>query len=373
MIHYIGRQMQTGCESAALAGAPELMDRTPLYPAGLRYWLETGGEVGPEPAIAIPQLELARQGAQSFAAWNTVGGRPFAIDPNTANDAAGDVVVGWVADPTTLGDVLLPWQGTGPINSLLVRARRTDERGNPITLWVGRLLGLPTVDLTTSARATVDQRVYGFRPSGHVRVPILPIVAVATGDRMNAWIQQASREASSHNDRITCGSQSGELFSGADGIPEIVLNLAPPSQRSNDDNAMLVSFGLTPVDPSTIVRQIFTGYQYEDLIGLGGQVSLLRLGRLWLPEQADTAVWDVTLAACQRIIGRTRILMLGEAARDEGCQVIGFAAGTVVDAKPLRRGGMSVVMQPSLLITCTALTGERAERNPWLGKLMLTE
>jgi hypothetical protein len=76
------------------------------------------------------------------------------------------------------------------------------------------------------------------------------------------------------------------------------------------------------------------------------------------------------------IRGQRRIVPLGvvngESAEPESCVVFDFAAVRVVDWRA-NEEEFIVTVQPCLLSTCTGLFRAGEPRNPWIGKLVLTQ
>src|SRR5207248_1729618 len=106
---------------------------------------------------------------------------------------------------------------------------RSQMRGNPLTLWCGGLFGLSGADLAGRARATVDRRVYGFRPLLGTAAPVMPLVIeLATWSGLNNQNGKQQNEnqnqtISTNADRFTVDLTRGLITEGSDGIAEIDL------------------------------------------------------------------------------------------------------------------------------------------------------
>ncbi len=371
MVSYQHLQLQAACDAAALAGAAELMSRDPTF---VDPWLRSSGDE----TVAADDLRAhtfaARQAARYFATQNHVGGEPVTLDENAGNAADGDIVIGWVDDPTS-ARAFGPWNGVGPCNSVRVHVSRTRARGNPITLWIGRQLGITGIDMAVSSQATVDTRVYGFRPAGHVRVPLVPIL-VSAEDGADGWSAQASsRPVAGVNDRYAVNGRTGEIQFGADGVSEVVLEIQAADEFTSAGNASLVSISGAQSEVANLPECTEFGYSYQDLEYLGGEFALGENGELRL---AGTPVAESgVLTACQSsllvIRGQKRIWSLGSWNTKAGQIVVSFAAGRVLECYNSGEAGLQIVVQPCTLQTCTALVHSSAPPNPWLGKLVLTQ
>lgn len=373
LVLFQGRQLQTACESAALAGAAELMDPIALTPAGLTHWLATAGGTAfaTDHQHALHTAAYAR--ATAYAAANRAGGRPVELQAALDGSAASDVVTGVVYDPTSVDDPLIA-TSAGPglrSNSLLVRTSRATERGNPVTLWFGQMLGISDLDLTASARATLDNRVVGLRPAGHVRVPLVPLVVLAGDDGSNEWMRQATEPCQAgKNDRISAHPSRPQIGPGSDGIPEIELTLALDDAHLESCNARLVAIsGGAAASADDLRRQLLAGYHQQDLAACGGAVALTSV----LPVVPAGAIDSTGIAsAVDLVCGQRRVWLLGSETAEGSCLLTGFAAGQSISVVR-EPGQLRITIQPCQLITCTACTGVAGPANPWIGKLLRSE
>jgi len=116
------------------------------------------------------------------------------------------------------------------------------------------------------------------------------------------------------------------------------------------------------------------GLGRDDLSGLGGEFSVA--GGLRLPADASLAASLPGLL--QKQIGRVRVWPLGTrvaSGGEEGYDIVDFGGGAVVDCRieGRKHKRCTIVVQAGLLQTCTALVGADQARNPWIGKLALTQ
>src|SRR6266581_5533564 len=133
-------QLQNEADAAALAGAAKLIDQS---------------KSANQPAV--------RTEAVNFADKNKVAGDFPTLDPNTTNDANGDVVLGnW--DPARPVDQrFLPADGTLFVNAVKVVARRTGESGagiganTQVSIFFAKVLNWPFMSAKSQAIALNPQ------------------------------------------------------------------------------------------------------------------------------------------------------------------------------------------------------------------------
>jgi hypothetical protein len=371
MISYQTRQMQSACDAAAMAGVVELLDQTPLYSGSLH------ADISSEEWLAFlrqfdeERAESARMQAQLYASENAVGGQPLQLDPNRANLPDGDLVVGWVDEPQSLGSLMDVWSGDGPINALFVHGNRSERRGNAVSNWFGQLLGLSGVDLETTSRATIDQRVYGFRPNGHVPVPLIPIAIHPLADSRDQLDGgNLLGQMSQPRDDYFVEDRSGTVAVGPDGIYEIVLTIPRDNSSNESANAALVDLHVGASQHSDLDRCIERGYNSKDLQALGGELAFGD-GPLELPV-INTAFDVPTVNSLLAIRGEKRVWLLGDRPDESRrSSLSGFFAARVISCSVMG-DNVEIVIQPCVLATCTALVGNGWPHNPWIGKAMLS-
>ncbi|MBL9082398.1 MAG: Tad domain-containing protein [Planctomycetales bacterium] len=390
-------ELQAACEASALAGAAELMDENLLF-----------GQ-----ADSRDDVLMAREMARLTGLRNQVDGREFRLDPNHDNAPTGDVVVGTLDPLAPAGTVLgIPTNPAAPgdVNTVRVSGRVSRNIYNTVSLAIGGLTGVTTADPAVAVQATLDQRVVGFRPERGVKAPILPLVA-----EYESWIKQSTAEVvAGKNDNYGVNPVTGEVTFGPDGIPELVFvsgapkadakaaaevgeNGAPGTAEENKDAqdgaAAEESQPATPgwcyvpqltnelnIDYVWPVR-VREGLSRGDLAPYGGE--LVVVGTLPMPALPQMpAEMGYTL---MEILGQTRVWPLADAAATDGeatdgeatvCDVVGFAAGRIVRVG--RGSGESndtweIVVQPTTMVSSQAVTAAGAPRNPWIGKLELTQ
>lgn len=354
-------QRRAACEAAALAAAAELLDEDVLW-----------GRANPQDDIFA-----ARAASLAYIHANPVSGRPAPLDLNFGNAPSGDVVVGRVANPRRVHAPLEVWTGKGPIDSIGVTAARSHQRGQGVGTWLGALLGLSQGSAAAAARASLDHRVYGFRPQAHTSIPLIPLAASGP-----SWLEQAA-DFGGANDQFTVDYRRGYIFDGGDGVPEIVLRAdlaAGPGGAGKESAGRFASLVLCRAGWGESLRQreVADGLRRSDLVELGGEFALGPDGTLTLPvvEQFDASWCDVLWA----LRGQVRVWPLGTPASvmggQAGWQLTGFGAAVICTTRiddTVEPAQLVVTLQPAMLATSTALTSDAAAENPWIAKLSLTQ
>ncbi len=410
-------KLQSACEAAALAGAAELIDDSHLYASA------PGDRGDDDESPRTLRIRRAKQQAARFAAANGV-----ALDlgedeqeeelgavttlatldaraekrsrARAAAVATGEVVV-WEGSPVAprpeapLDEVARPpaaeWKPAAR-QGMIVRAGREKSRGNPLAMWLGGITGITRGDVVAEAGAVLDQRVFGFRPAGHVEVPLVPVAISASSDSTERF-WGAFRLASAHEpadggsapvrvpgeplgDSFTVDFRTTEVSGGPDGIPEVVLKIRATdpskSQEGGKENAWVVSLTGPQWRPLVFDLQVRDGLRPQDLDSLGGQIALGPGATLVLPtpevHKSQLGQIREALAAIQ---GQKRVWMLGDSPGDGSVQVVAFVAACVVDCRWESDSCLAVIVEPCVLETCTALVGGGNGLNPFVGKVML--
>ncbi|MBA4016596.1 MAG: hypothetical protein C0483_05360 [Pirellula sp.] len=385
-------ELHAACEAAALAGVAELLDE---------------GEICGNPDIRDDIL-MARESARLAGLRNYVDGRGFRLDPNSRNLPGGHIVVGSV-EP--LGPVGMPLgippdiDNPGAVNTLRVTGRLSQNTFNKVSLWLGGLTGVTTADPACVVQATLDQRVAGFRPEPGVKVPVVPLIA-----EYDAWIEQSlASPTAGVNDNFGFDPFTGQVTAGPDGIPELVFvcgvpNSEPPTP--DDEPAADASATEAPaadgeeteetappqaVPGWCVVPDLFNelnidyvwpvrareGLSRGDLSAYGGQLVLNgpTLNMAVLPAMPGELAYGL-----MDIIGSTRAWPLADAVSASSeypsCEVVDFAAGRIVAVRrtpDTQNSTWEIVVQPTTLVSSQAVTGSATPRNPWIGKLELTQ
>ncbi|MCE9607113.1 MAG: hypothetical protein K8U03_19690 [Planctomycetia bacterium] len=393
-------QLRAVCQASALAGATELLDEGFLagYPD------------------QRDDILAARESARQTARSNSVDGRVVELASNLDNAPLGDIVVGSIEPLALAGQAIaLPLdikQAKG-LNTVRVVARLKLNTYNKVTLFLGALTGMLSSDAASSAQATLDRRIAGFRPEPGVKVPVMPLVA-----DYDSWMKQATARATNVNDRYTVNYQTGEVLAGPDGIPEVLVSTGAKKASDGNDADTQASGAEADAKPSTdkpsaadaslaspppawcramdlySVPDIGTntpaktlnvwqvrcrdGLSADDLRQFSGQL-VVQQGAIVVPVLP--ALPNEMPYALMDIVGSSRAWPLAEAGSDDAsCAIVGFAAGRIVAVRrPVatqtnaQSETWELVVQPTTLVSSQAVTTANMNPNPWIGKLELTQ
>lgn len=345
-------ELKEAATAAALAGAAQLFNPAPSTVAD---------------SAAAARLAKATDQASVFFAANSVAVL------NTAG-ANTDVLGGWCEDPTVPGAKPTVWTGTGALNALTVRGVRRRTNGQAVVLWFGNLFGMSNAEPAAAATATMDQRVYGFRPLEMLTLPMMPLAVPAT----IVWPSAAPGSSAGTSDLYTVDPRTGAVTAGADGIAEITLMIpvADGEFPSGQTAATWLSLPTATTNNRWMAMQITDGLDATDLPELGGQFALGADGTLLVAAAASPTAGDADalVTAMLDIRGQKRIWPISAVNPNltVSCQITGFAAGCIVDCSR-DSNVLKIVVQACTIQTCTALLRVGTARNPWIGKLILNE
>lgn len=386
------KQMQCGVDAATVSAVDDLMDRR---------WLYLGPE-GSQPdedfLNALPELQQASAivEAQTFAASNRVAGKPIELFEE-------GVFFGYISHPGAGDDNVLAPAGSKAANTISVELTRSKLGDNPPILWLAEQTGLSAIDITVRSRASVATRIHGFHPLPRVTVPIIPLglfehrgegaapshaggsSAVAGDDDRPSQLWWAQGP----HDRYTVDPRTGNVSPGKDGIAEMVFRLRGEGNSSSGDDdshaearpSALMGFHEDHLDVDEFLRLAVVGAHAGDFARYGGSITLgddrpaLCPAAFSLNSRELSEIWDTLRRA--EVFGRPRIWpVVADCSSVMGGKstvgIIGFVAGCVAHCEMDNNdGSLIVTIQPCLLQTPTALTDGSAQRNPWIGKLLL--
>jgi len=374
--------MQNSTDAAALAAVQSLVDDS---------WLTC------IPALQMDRIAVARNQAQFYAAANKVLGQPLTLQvPPQANSNPpdGDIIFAFLDQPRSpvpqdrilyVGDFDSTFNGNPflpQVNTVRIDARRTQDRGNPLLLWGQSFTGYGAVDLVTQATATLDRDVVGFHPFSDQPVPMMPIALFTCQNSAmpSSWDNQLQLG----NDNWQFDQTTGLFMPGSDNLPEVTMIL------SNDEaqaSAVLLLLGIADLQSSasqnTFGGQIAIGLTDNDLQGMGGNFALGDTTNLLTVNatQGDLGFYGNLANQLNQIQGQKRIWPLYQGFDDTTGQAViaGFVAARVVQAG-VTSNGVTLVLQPSMISTRTALTNA-AQRcigginisNPYICKVRMIE
>lgn len=364
------QELRVSADAVALAAARELV---------ADEWLRTG-------SAGLPALITAAETqAGAYAALNRVLGVP--IDLRIDASLQSDLVFGSI-DPLAPG-TLIPVDRDHPaswtpetLDAVLVTTRRLRSRGQGVPLLLGALLARPAQDLQTAAIVRLDRDVYGFQARGGTPLPLVPfgVRSDPTGTDARSWEHQV-RDRHGPDD-LTVDPVSGAVTAGADGIPEIDVDLQlPPSGAPALSNGYLLTLGSGLTE-----TQLTAGVTADDLIATAGRIALDASQQLLLPGSplgpADASAALLALTDALDLLlqsGTPRVwpLVSGYAIGPGEATVTAFVAARLVRVEAPGGGPLRLRLQPAQLVVPQALT-DPARRgvaafvpSPYLARLRL--
>jgi hypothetical protein len=213
-----------------------------------------------------------------------------------------------------------------------------------------------------------------------VNVPLVPLAVLPTvedlrkcsGPNLPAHIWWARGP----QDDFTVDVRRHQIRSGADGIAEMVFRLRGPAAEGEpeDRNVRLgavVSFNSELLSPEQFERLAVLGFNPQDLVAFGGQMETTDDNPLLLAAQSrfSTGQLNRIRQGLLRTLARPRLWPVG-ADVPTGVGIVGFVAGSLVEVR-VDDNDLEIVVQPCVLPTPTALVDSTAQRNPFIGKLLL--
>lgn len=371
MLWQARQELQVAADASALAAALELADDQllPHRPGSMKQAVirlhEVAVEIGHRHHVLGTPLELL------------IGDPP-----------QSDVQIGYVDADVTGMQYTPPDDWDSPyINAVEITARRTRDRGTPVGLFFTRLFNLSSADVSASATAVFDRHIVGFRPLASINVPLIPIGLLSdpTGIDESSWEAQVDKPLStgiSGLDQYRFDKSSRQWFEvgvntkSGDGLPEFTLKL-PLSAEAQDINARLIRFNKA----NALIQQIDAGLSAIDLQETQGQLELAWDGLLPLNEVPMPTGNTLTemVARLNKIHhnGEVRIWPLylqgAEGSDDQagdGVLLRGFVAARIA-AVEQTENELVMTLQPTVLVTGTALTLAGAPSNNYVGKIKL--
>jgi Flp pilus assembly protein TadG len=302
-------ELQKSADAACAAAAWELIDDGSLTGAAINL---------------SDDIVEARSKAVEYAAANLVCSSAPAVDPNTANVLNGDVVVGYLSnpsDPTCTLDTTDPTK----FNAVQVRVRRNSTENGEVPMFFGKALGMDSVATEATATAALLKNLNGFKtPTNGDTIGILPFAL----DKQT-WHNMLN---GSGTDSYKWNGGANAVQSGGDGIREV--NLFPQGTGS-PGNRGTVDIGGSNNSTNDIKRQILSGISAADMDALGKPLEFDGNGKLTL--QGDTGISAATKENLASIIGQTRIIPIFESVSGNGNNavytIVEWAGVRVLDVK----------------------------------------
>jgi len=279
-------QLQNAADSAALAGAAQLVDEDALKGT-------------PDQADDVIS---ARDFAQEFAGYNEAAQVSLQLDRNDGNLADGGIIAGYLQNPLDM-DSLFQSEGISQFNSVKVTAKLAQDINGPLALLMGTFDGPSSVAISTHAIATIDDRIAGFSLGAGETLPMLPFATYE-----GTWNAATDGASDQDNFRVV----NGVVSAGSDGIPEITLYpykyyVGIPGTRGNVGTIFVAAI----ISSSYVDNQILNGMNQQDLAAVDG-LEMTDEGSgdfsKWLPgENWMSSTWHTKLRS---IKGQTRIMPL---------------------------------------------------------------
>ncbi len=329
-------QLQRAADSAALAGAWELIDED--YLTGIRN--------------ADAEIAKARDLAVQFAGANDVLGESPVLDSNSQNDPEGDVVVGYLHDPDDLADQLA-LDNPDVFNSVQVRVRRTSQSNGPVNLLFAQALGFSTAEIEAEAVATFKDGAIGYRVNDQTgNADLLPFTL-----QVDAWAQLFTGGG---DDSYTYDADTGEVNGGPDGIPELNIYPGAGDDQLPPGNFGTVDIGSPDNSAADIARQILYGVNKADLAYFGGELKLGSDGTVDLG--GDTGLSAGVKDELEAIKGQPRAIPLFSTVSGPGNNavytVVGFAGIRIVNVKLTgAMKGKELIVQPAFVVDDAVIAG----------------
>lgn len=312
-------ELQRTADSAALAGAWELIDEAAL----------TGGQ------NYDPLVVNANSTATQFAGLNPVLRKNLTV-------GSQDITVGYLANPSD-PTAQLDTSGTHAPNAVRVVTRRSSALNGEVPFFIAKLLGVNSAGAQAEATAVLATNFGGFRtPPGGGNLEILPFAL-----DLDTW---TDFENGIGTDNWSWDETQQQVSSGSDGILE--FNLYPQGTGS-PGNRGTIDIGSNNNSTNDIARQILYGITPDDLSYHGGSLVFDQNGELEL--NGDTGISAGVKDELADIKGQPRIIPIFSQVTGNGNNamytIVKFAGVRIVDVK--LTGPMNnkrVIVQPCNIV-----------------------
>jgi Flp pilus assembly protein TadG len=327
-------QLQQAADAAALAATAELIDDNSL--SGVSNLSD--------------EITKARSMAVQYAAANPVCLAIPTVDPNSSNSTAGDVVVGYLSNPSDRTQAF-DFSDLNQSNAVQVTVQRTTAENGEVKLFFARIFGSDSYAVRATATAAMVNSFSGFQaPKDGTNLEMLPFaIDKQTWDAMLAG---------GGTDNWAWNQATGTYSSGADGIREV--NLFPQGTGS-PGNRGTVKIGTNNNSTATVESQILYGITPAQLAQMpGGTLALNSQGVLLL--SGNPGISAAMKDDLSSIRGEPRILPIFSNVTGPGNNavytIVGFAGVRVLDV--VLTGAMSnkhVTIQPANITTEGGIAG----------------
>jgi Flp pilus assembly protein TadG len=297
-------ELQHAADAAALAAAADLIP-------------DSGGLYGQ--ANMSSEITTARNRAITFAAANRVRNVAPAVDANTSNSTSGDIVIGYLANPSDPTQNM-SFADLNKSNAAKVRVRRTASQNGEVALFFSRIFGVNSraVEATATAALRTESFSSFKTPDDGTNLPILPITL-----KLDAWTDMLNGIGP---DNLGWNETKDSLSHNGDKVLEI--ELYPDS--STPGNFGTIDIGSSSNSTSDIARQITDGISPSDMAQMpGGQLGFDSNGELSL--NGDSGVSASIQNELKSIIGQPRMIPIYKSVANPGdnatysiCEFVGI-------------------------------------------------
>jgi len=267
----------------------------------------------------------------------------------TYEGEGGDIQIGYL--PSLNPGTDLSTNPNYPYRGVRVQLRKSEDINGQIPLFFARIFGQTGRDLTVESTAVMATQIKGFgSPAiGGQNINLLPF----------ALDEQTWNGIDSNStDNYRYDPQSGRVFPGSDGIPEINLY---PQGTGSPGNRGTVDIGSRNNSTNDIARQIKYGISADDLEALGKPLVLDSSGTMTL--NGDTGISAGVKEELAGIIGKKRIIPIFSSVSGSGNNatytIVTWVGIRVLDVR--LTGAMSskyVYVQPASVIARNIIPGD---------------
>ena len=286
-------ELQKSADAAALAAAAELVDDEALK--------------GLATANLTDEVASARNLATQYAGLNKVCAKPPTVNPNSANATSGDVVIGYLSNPSNRAQSM-DFAQPNLYNAVQVTVRRTSNENGEVPFFFARVLGHNSAPVIASSTAALLTNFQGFKAPGNGgNLMMLPFA-------LDKQTWDALMNGTGGSDSYKINTSTMTVSSGADSIKEV--NLFPQGTGS-PGNRGTVDIGSPNNSTADIARQIVDGISPGDLSYFpNGELKFDNAGKLYL--NGDTGISAGVKDELASIIGQPRLIPIFESVAGPG-------------------------------------------------------
>lgn len=335
-------ELQRNADSTAMAACWELIDDEALKGS---------------PSLT-DEIISARVKATAYGALNKVCNQAPSVDGNASNSAGGDVVIGYISNPTDPSSEMT-FTNANKFNAVNVLVSRNAQHNGLVPTFFGKVLGVNGFEAKAEATAALINDIKGFKSPGNgENLEILPFAL--DEDTWNGLL------AGGGTDSWTYNPTTKAVSSGGDGIKEV--NLFPQGTGS-PGNRGTIDIGGENNSTAVIASQIVNGISASDMQtheSLRGPLVLNSSGELFL--NGDTGISAGVKDELASIKGKPRIVPIFRSVTGPGnnaeYKIVKFVGVRIVDVK--LTGSMSskkVMIQPAQVVTLGGQAGTSGTSN----------